>query len=617
MKHTIDTELSQLQISDTLRKNASFMKIIAALFYHGNQPMSAAQLVMAVRSMKLLALKGETPKSTVQGIISFSRKTARQLEEEDPFDIDKDESGRWVTYRIASTVLNGTTLPDIKCIPQEPVTIQPSSDSSDPMEEDEKENGELELSGKRQRRTPVFYSPETAVRTDRRRSRINKTRAKPIHRKAPVDKEPTVEKSPEVVDETILSWSLDSCPPEYTGCIEPIRKEYGIATQFAASQQTGYSYPRFRSQEKTKIRKSHCEDKFKVAEVILPINNTQVSVGRMFILADGHGGHGCAEFFVEKTPAAVRKLCAHYSPENFSSKSIHICFERDIKLMVNELDEEYLRLKRTQLQHNGQGDNDGCTLIINIFFGDWMINVNVGDSRTVLMEKPSVGKDVQSGSDCAMEVIFASQDHKPYLEYLAREIIEHGGEFVDAVQNRVIKVDFDTLKDKCNRTARRISLKHARIRPRDHPGIIQCDPFPEPKKIKNPFEKIRSREAKVPSLNVARSCGDLDFKMDDSSKIISCEPDVKFFRIARNGIREKKNFLFMSTDGTFDYMYEKSADRQNKAIARTLSPLLTPTITNESLLYTTRLFANRESRHGFYDSTLQDYDDCTVILIEV
>ncbi|KAI9025233.1 phosphatase 2C-like domain-containing protein [Phycomyces nitens] len=624
MEHTIDTELSQLQISDTLRKNASFMKIMAALFYHGNQPMSAAQLVVAVRNMNLLALKrnhcssrGETPKSTVQGIISFSRKTARKLDEEDPFDIDKDESGRWVTYRIASTVLNGTTLPDIKCIPQEPVTAQPSSDSSDPMDEDEKEEGgELELRSKRQRRTPVFYSPETTVRTDRRRTRSNKPRTKSILRKLPADKEPTVEKLPEVVDETILSWTLDSCPPEYPGCIEPVCGKYGIAARFAASQQTGYSYPRLRSQEKIKIKKLHCEDKFKVSEILLP-TNTHVSVGRMFILADGHGGHGCAEFFVEKTPLAVQRLCDRYSPENFESKDIQLSFQRDIKQMVGSLDEEYLRLKRKQLQHNAQVDNDGCTLIINIFFGDWMINVNVGDSRTVLMERPLVERDLQSSSDLAMEVVFASQDHKPYLEYLAREIIEHGGEFVDAVQNKVIKVDFDSLKDEYNRTARRTSLKNARIRPRDHPGIIQCDPFPEPKKSKNPFEKIRSREAKVPSLNVARSCGDLDFKMDDASKIISCEPDVTFVRVAHNGIREKRTFLFMSTDGIFDYMYEKAANLQNKAIARILGSLLNSTVTNESLLYTTRFFANRESRHTFYDSTLQDYDDCTVILIEV
>ena len=240
-----------------------------------------------------------------------------------------------------------------------------------------------------------------------------------------------------------------------------------------------------------------------------------------------------------------------------------------------------------------------------------------------------------------------------------------------------------------------------------------------------PVMKGRMREDRIPSLNVARSCGDLDFKMDPLHKIISCEPDVTFIRISDqpyvdhtillNGPHKEKrrHFLFMSTDGTFDYMYEETAERQNRAIAKAIGPMIEDgekigkylleeeekikgqTIehgktevkeekdvkkeTNEmeldtknvvedkvknddvspmevdneqpkaeqeetkedlprvpllhrelteeenkarkvkerTLVSTARYFANREGAHGFFASTLQDYDDCTIILVEI
>ncbi|KAI7873039.1 phosphatase 2C-like domain-containing protein [Spinellus fusiger] len=584
MKPSFDTELSQLRIPEPLRKNVSFMKIIAALFYHGNQPMSAAQLVVAVRNMRLLALsRGETPKSTVQGIISFSRKTARHLEEEDPFDIDKDESGRCVTYRIAACVLNNTTLPAMQIVPEEPVT------SSSLLGRDGL------VTTKRLRKSPVFYEPETTVRTDRRRAKTLKTRPKPPKPAVPPPLPP-----PEIpTDDTIHSWcsSLLTDSPTHPS-IDTTHANYSLASHFAVSQQKGYSYPRFRSQEKIKIPKEHCEDMFRVAEVCSP---GACVVGRMFILADGHGGHGCAQFFVEKTPAAVQQVCTHYTADQFDSQEVHLRFERDIKLMVDDLDEEYLALKRRQLEDLQTVENDGCTLVINLFFGDWLVNVNVGDSRSIVVASTQ-------SKDCGMDILFASQDHKPYLEHLAREILANGGEFVDAVQNRVIKVELETLKEDGNRYTKRLALKHARIRPRDHPML----PKDHSMLPKSAHHKVRTREARIPSLNVARSCGDLDFKMKDGSKIISCEPDVTFVKVCPN----QGQFLWMSTDGTFDYMYEELADRQNKAIARRLGSMAYEP-TKDVLVNTSRFFVNREGVHGFFASKLQDYDDCTVLLVRI
>ncbi|KAG1474673.1 hypothetical protein G6F56_000215 [Rhizopus delemar] len=445
--------------------------------------------------------------------------------------------------------------------------------------------------------------------------------------------------------------------------IEPIQfSQYPTAAHFAIVQQKGYSYPRFRSHEKIKIPKANCEDKFRVTD----IKRKSTVVGRLFILADGHGGPGCSEYFVRHTPEAVERLCENYTSE--WTEKLKNNFQTDVKRMILRLDEDYLYRKRKELEQDEDVDNDGCTLILNIFLGDWMINVNVGDSRTILISAPIpmpgkpdlVNTDGVLGmdNDYKMDVVFASQDHKPYLEHLAREILENGGEFVDSVQNRVIKVEVDKLRE--DRLAKRGSLKNARIRPKGH--------------------EVEGEMERIPSLNVARSCGDLDFKMNPAHKIISCEPDVTFIKIKKV---KKRHFLFMSTDGTFDYMYEETADKQNRAIAKMIGtmiekgeragkylleedeseyndnqrkdcnprviiesmeedgsqssdqsdnqepgiPLLYRELTEEetytrkikerTLIHSARYFANREGAQTFFASTLQDYDDCTIILVEI
>jgi hypothetical protein len=257
-------------------------------------------------------------------------------------------------------------------------------------------------------------------------------------------------------------------------------------------------------------------------------------------------------------------------------------------------------------------NNDGCTLIINLLVGEWLVNINVGDSRTILMSAPECtitnGFDINNqlttayDSNYKLDVVFASQDHKPYLEHLAREIVEMGGEFVDSVQNRVIRVDLDKTKDDGNRHAKRLALKHARIRPRDYQPPAGHEYWKANSTPNSPYTingngqqvKVRIRDDKIPSLNVARSCGDLDFKMDPKRKIISCEPDITFVRVLDHSYRQqvalahegnttesqspptmssakpRRYFLFMSSDGCFDHMHEDVPEKQNRIIAKGL-----------------------------------------------
>ena len=69
--------------------------------------------------------RGETPKSTIQGIISTSRKIARDLKISDPFRIDKDGVGRQAKYAIADEILNGVDAPEKVEIPDEPIILRP------------------------------------------------------------------------------------------------------------------------------------------------------------------------------------------------------------------------------------------------------------------------------------------------------------------------------------------------------------------------------------------------------------------------------------------------------------------------------------------------------------
>ncbi|KAI9306468.1 hypothetical protein BJ944DRAFT_263505 [Cunninghamella echinulata] len=714
---SIDTELTHLNLCDQLRSTSSFMKVMATLYYYGNQTMNAAQLVVAVRALDLLPLRGETPKSTIQGIISTSRKIARELHEPDPFKIEKDGAGRQARYCISDEVLNGATVPEIQQIPEEPIIIKPVENGSSQYnltnQYGKRHRSLLKIAKAKRRKNNGGDSDDNGsdIDIDSEEDGFGAS-----------DDETKMVLLPE--EDTIFDYSLLYSPPpvdqHYIDAID--FSSYPIASHFAIVQQKGYSYPRFRSQEKIKIPKIRCEDKFRVADISSKDteNGKKRVVGRVFILADGHGGSGCSEYFVRNTPLAIQQLCENYDVQRFDDEKIQQQFKKDIIQLVNTLDEKYLDIKRVQLGRQSQieanhfkenntnnnnnnekvldidnkdgsendkandedndedirtrdkdkVDNDGCTLILNIFFGNWLINVNVGDSRSVLISAPTPGSsspptthsNSHGGSsastspyvippggfdkDYIMEVAFASQDHKPYLEHLVREIIENGGEFVDSVQNRVIKVELDKLREDGNRQAKRYALKNARIRPKGYQAgqdysnggdsssssftaqsavrttVLNNNNVNENNNNENNNQPLqpsqpppsqqhtsadtratqngrgRSRNGYVPSLNVARSCGDLDFKMNPNKKIISCEPDVTFIRISdtlpssddddsalsslaprtfvttETDKKLRRNFLFMSTDGTFDYMYEETPERQNRAISKVLGPMI-------------------------------------------
>ncbi|KAJ3061074.1 hypothetical protein HK102_009260, partial [Quaeritorhiza haematococci] len=114
----------------------------------------------------------------------------------------------------------------------------------------------------------------------------------------------------------------------------------------------------------------------------------------VFILADGHGGEAAAHFFVgrakDSVPRVVDSRCW-----DFSSAADQSAFETEISALFKVLDAEYCALKVAEYRKwvdNGSPSgcrpvDDGCTFVVNVFLKGWMVNCNVGDSRTVVAAK--------------------------------------------------------------------------------------------------------------------------------------------------------------------------------------------------------------------------------------
>lgn len=114
----------------------------------------------------ILYFRGETPKSTIQGIISTSRKIARDLKISDPFRIDKDGVGRQAKYAIADEILNGVKAPEKMEIPDEPIILRPVEHSASHL-------NYTNHTGKRQRKPTITKHSKKKSRLNRVKRREN------------------------------------------------------------------------------------------------------------------------------------------------------------------------------------------------------------------------------------------------------------------------------------------------------------------------------------------------------------------------------------------------------------------------------------------------------------
>jgi hypothetical protein len=72
-----------------------------------------------------------------------------------------------------------------------------------------------------------------------------------------------------------------------------------------------------------------------------------------------------------------------------------------------------------------------------------------------------------------------------------------------------------------------------------------------------------------------------------------------------------------TADGSLDNAQEEQP--RKPLLCRTLDDKETKVrdTKEKTLISAARFFANREGTHGFFSATLQDYDDCTILLVEI
>ncbi|KAF9998595.1 Protein phosphatase 1L [Entomortierella chlamydospora] len=366
------------------------------------------------------------------------------------------------------------------------------------------------------------------------------------------------------------------------------RGEYGVdlaqePSLFALEQQAGYTYPRLRN-SRERLPKGDCEDGYAIAD----LKHNGGYLGRLFSITDGHGGRACSSFVIATIPGAMQVILGKYKPSDLSLPKVQDLVKTQISEAIRLIDKEYLDYKKQQylLFKSGQLANDpgsdGTTLIVNIFIDKWIICLNLGDSRTMIGSRDSIGR---------WNVDFFSEDHTPSLERLAQTIYANGGEFVTH-DDKVIKFDPNLKNDKKHRQ----SLREARIRVKDGESNEFGIPF-------------RTKNGHCASVNLGACIGDVLYKLDPVNPVLSCKPDITFIDISKI----QQGFLLMASDGLWDYVQRGGkVHDQNATVCHFVGDKIDRGWNHQRIVYS---LSDRENATGLYSDSIQEYDDFTAILV--
>ncbi|CAI2182770.1 3124_t:CDS:2 [Funneliformis geosporum] len=603
------TDLPNMPSFDSLalkpeqRCNKVFNAIIKTLLHNRNQWMTAMQLVEDCRKLDLAQLRGNTPRATIQGAISTGLSTARSLKAEPP--IEKYKATYGVCYRISLKLFpkdsEVTALMDMNPPPDNvnqnpPITQTNRSTKSrkqlyhytSESDSEESDSDDSESDGSETDGSDTDSSDDQPSR--KRIARYHSTsdftsESDSDSSESDISMDTSQQDTNDTLQNEIDDFNSSLCTTN-----EPSDFDINLSigpTSFAVAQEIGYSYARFRHQGNMRYPKSNCEDSFCIKD----LKNLDGSLlCRLFCLADGHGGPGCSAFLTTQIPECIENMLRQYDYSQLDDQEVQDKFKQDMILLIKQLDDEYLEAKREEYLrwqvHDTSAEpepvDDGATLVINLFFGEWFININVGDSRTLI--------------GCKIEnkwiVEISSEDHKPYLERLALQIYSNGGVFVDN-QDKPIK--FDPFPQDRNV---RPNLKNARIRLQAADNDLGV-----------PYKNSNGIHF---SLNVAATCGDLLFKLDPSKPVISCMPDIFFEKLGPFTEYSGNRFMLMSSDGLFDHLYSNKAELQNQTIATCIGQQLDAGCQLKKIV---AHLCNREGDRHLFENTLQEYDDCTCILV--
>ncbi|KAG9065762.1 Protein phosphatase 1L [Linnemannia hyalina] len=618
-------DLTDFNLRSEQLRNPLFVAISKVLIVYGNAWQSANDLVDGIRHFELANLGGRTPKGTVQGAISTALALSAALKTFEP--IEKQKMNSTTYYRMAEQALlpseGGDTDPSDagkkNSKPKAPVTNARrkvkrstngesssqtkrrtvaawdsdtmSSDSSDEDGNHKPSNGQSgSPSSSKRARTGSPHSGSTRSKVKEVPNGLKKLPKGYVY-------------DTEINQSALMNLSIN---PSQTGefmahlrgqkALEKNeypdkRAEYGVdltkePSMFSVEQQVGYTYPRLRNSGRERLPKTDCEDGYAVAD----LRHEGGFLGRLFCITDGHGGRACSSFVIATIPGAMQVILGKYRPEDISLPSVQELVKSQITEAVRLIDKEYLDYKKQQyllykakkIPHDP--GSDGTTLIVNIFIDKWVICINVGDSRSMLGSRDSIGR---------WNVEFASEDHTPSLERLAQTIYANGGEFVTH-DDKVIRFDPTIKNDKKHRQ----SLREARIRVKDGASNLYGIPY-------------RTRNGQCASVNLGACIGDVLYKLDPVNPVLSCKPDITFIDITNI----HQGYLLMASDGLWDYVQRGGKiHEQNSAVCQFVGDKIDRGWNYQRIVCT---LADREGMNGLYSDSIQEYDDFTAILVSI
>jgi serine/threonine protein phosphatase PrpC len=367
-----------------------------------------------------------------------------------------------------------------------------------------------------------------------------------------------------------------------------------IGIVWSVTNEQGY---RKKNGEKTNLHEK-CEDfhwpqrNDNAFERIHPINGKSI---KMYILADGHGGHEAPQIFLARACAACFKVMEdkdwNLSKEEHQEKLRNILTDTYISLDKQFCDEkvrEYEEYNRNGRQGKKPVD-DGCTLIVNIIYDGYLINVNTGDSRTVMGSKKEKTHFLHKRT-FEFSPVFSSLDQSPDHPEKAYNVSHNGGIFLSSGG---------------------IPRKRPSIEPFEKRGMVT---YPElvGTRIYRPSNK-RIEELGINhlmTLNMGGSMGDLLFKIEPA--VISCRPDVSIVKIDNS----VDNIILIATDGIWDHLNWQEPDKQNEKIMSYISKQLgeDAVVSEELLNMVSSKLVKRECNLELYEPR-QRYDDCTAFLV--
>jgi serine/threonine protein phosphatase PrpC len=288
-------------------------------------------------------------------------------------------------------------------------------------------------------------------------------------------------------------------------------------------------------------------------------------------------------------------------------------FRQKVQRIFLDFDEDYCQRKLSQfkdwlqmaLRENGnpfeprykklKPSDDGCTLVVNLIYGGFLINANVGDSRSLLM-KQNMNKQQQAAIPCSAPQIkteqdfrilnnigayaaryqnrwfpyFASEDHNTSHIRNATRIHQNGGRFILNGETHRVHDLFDQNVDAmniCNVTSswpRSFAETRFSVDESKFSRLSRC-------RIGRPVG-WKISELNFPScttLNLTGTAGDLFFKYDPP--LITACPDVEFIELK---LESESYLMVMATDGLWDHMVSQSSQIQNNLISDHASEVL-------------------------------------------